>query len=169
MTNTMSNSHSFNPSGARFHVTYRLRGSKSTARSKAQNICFEQTVEADEHSVPAGAIREHLVGRVEDFAAYSAESYRTTISYPCELLTGDFISLLNVIYGIASLNQGVRVLRLEFPDSFLTQWRGARFGCEGLRSLLNVASRPLVCGVLKPLGLSPTAWPISSSIRAGRH
>ncbi len=34
-------------------------------------------------------------------------------------------------------------------------WRGPRFGIDGLRKAVGVFGRPLLCGVLKPLGRSP--------------
>ena len=37
----------------------------------------------------------------------------------------------------------------------LSLWRGPRFGIDGLRKAVGVLGRPLLCGVLKPLGRSP--------------
>lgn len=44
---------------------------------------------------------------------------------------------------------------LELPDSLLRAFKGPRFGREGLRDLLNVPDRPLLCTALKPMGLPP--------------
>jgi ribulose-bisphosphate carboxylase large chain len=48
------------------------------------------------------------------------------------------------------------VAHLDLPESFVRQWPGPRFGRSGLRHLLGIPQRPLVCGVLKPVGLSPS-------------
>lgn len=56
-------------------------------------------------------------------------------------------------------SKGISVIKLfdiEFPDSFLENFEGPKFGIEGLRDILQVYDRPLFFGVIKPnLGLSP--------------
>ena len=54
-------------SGDRFSVTYRLFGTEKEARSKAEDICIEQTVEFPADEVPEGVIRDHVFGRIESF------------------------------------------------------------------------------------------------------
>lgn len=39
-------------------------------------------------------------------------------------------------------------------EGLLSAWRGPRFGIETIRRMLAVHNRPLLCGVLKPLGRS---------------
>ena len=51
------------------------------------------------------------------------------------------------------MQPGIRVLRLDLPPSLLQQFKGPRFGREGLRALLGVADRPLLGTALKPMGL----------------
>src|SRR6185295_13541178 len=60
--------------------------------------------------------------------------------------------LLNVVFGISSLKAGIRVARMELSNTFLKAWSGPRFGRSGLRARLKVPDRPLLCGVLKPVG-----------------
>lgn len=141
-------------SGARFAVVYRLRGREAEARARADVLCVDQTVEAPAELL-TGAIREQIVGRVEYFKALQADCYEAVISFPLELLGSTCAQLLAVVFGISSLKPGVRVARLNLPDTALKGWRGPRFGQAGLRELVKVPHRPLVCGVLKPLGLSP--------------
>jgi ribulose-bisphosphate carboxylase large chain len=52
-------------SGERFKVIYRLKGSEKEARSKAEDICIEQTIEFPAELVKGGDIRDHIFGRIE--------------------------------------------------------------------------------------------------------
>lgn len=143
-------------SGTRFGVAYRVRGSEAEARAQADLICIDQTVEAPEAILPAGAIRNEILGRIESFRSLGSDRHEAVISFPIELLTDDCSQLLNVVFGISSLKAGVRVTEILLPEQALQRWPGPRFGRIGLRVLVDVPDRPLVCGVLKPLGLSPT-------------
>lgn len=140
-------------SGQRFKVDYLLTGSETEALAKAKDICLEQTVEFPEELVPAGLIRDEVVGRIEHFAP-EANRYRARISYAVETAAGEFTQLLNIIFGNISIKPGIRVESLDLPDSLLTTFRGPRFGREGLRTFLKVPRRPLLQTALKPMGLS---------------
>ncbi len=142
-------------SGERFSVVYRLLGDEKEAHRKARDICLEQTVEFPEELVPAGMIRDEIVGRIEDFRPVGACAYQATVSYAVETTANEFTQLLNVVFGNISIKPGYRVERLELPHSLLCQYRGPRFGREGLREFLGVKSRPLLFTALKPMGLNP--------------
>lgn len=144
-------------SGTRFAVEYHLSGTEAQARAKAELLCLDQTVEAPDEIIPPGVIREQILGRIERFGRLNSGASEALISFPVELLSGDCGQLLNVMFGLSSLKPGVRVARLHLPDSALRLWPGPRFGRTGLREWVGVPGRPLVCGVLKPLGLSPGA------------
>jgi ribulose-bisphosphate carboxylase large chain len=51
------------------------------------------------------------------------------------------------------LKPGVRVAHLHLPDHVVNKWPGPRLGREGLRKRIGIQHRPLICGVLKPVGL----------------
>jgi len=140
-------------SGARFTVEYHLSGTEAAARAKAEALCLDQTVELPDELIPSGPIREQIVGRVEQFGPLDADCHEATISFASELLGTNCAQLLNIIFGIASLKPGIRVARLHLADPLLQGWPGPRFGKDILRALINVHHRPLLCGVLKPLGL----------------
>lgn len=144
----------FRFSNLRFTVEYHLSGSESEARAKADALCFDQTVELPDALVEPGPLRDHLIGRVEHVQLLGENTFSATVSFSCDLVGEDLTQLLNVVFGIASLKSGIRVVRLHLPDPFVRQWPGPRFGRAGLRQLLGLPQRPLVCGVLKPVGLS---------------
>jgi ribulose-bisphosphate carboxylase large chain len=141
-------------SGDRVTAVYRVTGSEAEARVKADLICIDQTVEASEE-VLTSDLRARIVGCVENFRPASAGVYEATISYPGNLLGADCAALLNVLFGTSSLRLGLRLMSWDLPPSLLAQWRGPRFGSRGLREMIGVSTRALVCAVLKPLGRSP--------------
>ncbi len=138
---------------ARFSVEYRLTGTEPEARARAEALCLEQTVEMPDEFLPSGPLREQILGRVESFQPLTGSTHEAVMSFPSELVGDDFTQLLQVVFGIASLTPGLRVHRLHLPEAMLTRWPGPRHGCAGLRDLVGTHDRPLVCGVLKPLGL----------------
>ncbi len=144
-------------SGARFTVEYHLSGTEAEARAKATALCLDQSVELPDELIPPGPIRDHVLGQVERLQRIASDRHEAVISFPCELLTGECGQLLNVVFGIASLKPGVRVWRLSLTEALVGAWAGPRFGRVGLRERVGVPSRPLVCGVLKPLGLASAA------------
>ncbi|MFH1777943.1 MAG: RuBisCO large subunit C-terminal-like domain-containing protein [Candidatus Omnitrophota bacterium] len=137
----------------RFNVIYQITGRKKDADNKARDICFEQTVEFPQELLVPGFIRDNIVGKIVSFKQMGANSYTAVISYLTEITAGEFTQLLNVIFGNISMKPGIRVLRLELPKSMLSKFKGPRFGIIGLRKLLRVRKRPLLCTALKPLGL----------------
>ena len=141
-------------SGRRFSVRYRLAGSETEARARAEDICVEQSVEFPEALVPDGMIRDHLLGRVERLEAAPGGWHEAEISFAVEIAGRELTQLLNVMFGNISLKSGIRVEGVELPEELLDGFAGPRFGRGGLRELLGVAERPLLCTALKPLGYS---------------
>jgi ribulose-bisphosphate carboxylase large chain len=150
------NAEFFQFSNSRFTVEYHLHGSEPEVRAIAESLCFDQTVELPDALVEPGPIRDHVIGRVEHIQRLTEYLFTASVSFSCDLVGKDFAQLLGVVFGIASLRPGIRVARLDLPESFVRQWPGPRFGRYGLRHLLGILQRPLVCGVLKPVGLSPS-------------
>ena len=140
-----------------FAVEYHLSGTEAEARAKAEALRLDQTVELPDALIPPGPIRTHVLGKVEAFRELSKGRYETIVSFPSELLGKEFTQLLNLAFGIASLKPGIRVVRLHLPSHVVQKWPGPRLGRTGLRDRIGVERRPLICGVLKPVGLSPEA------------
>lgn len=147
--------HDLQFSGQRFSVEYHIHGSAEEARVRAHLLCIDQTVEAADHVIPPGPIRNQLVGHVGQLDPLSADVHRAVLTFPAELLDGTMSTLLHMSFGMAGLQSGVRLTDLFLPDDALADMTGPRFGSPGLRALLQVHRRPLVCAVLKPLGFSP--------------
>ena len=60
-------------SGQRFSVEYHIRGSAVEACERADLLCIDQTVEAADHVIPPGVIREHLLGHVSELEPLSPD------------------------------------------------------------------------------------------------
>lgn len=142
-------------SGERFQVVYTIIGSNETARATAEDICIEQTIEFPPDLVTGGDIREHIFGRIESIDEIEPGRWETVISFASETVGSELTQLLNVVFGNTSLKPGIRVERLELSPSILENIAGPRFGIQGVRELLGVPERPLLCTSLKPMGLPP--------------
>ncbi|MCP4167932.1 MAG: ribulose 1,5-bisphosphate carboxylase large subunit [Chloroflexi bacterium] len=141
--------------GERFTVYYRLVAEdQQEARARAYGICLEQTVEVSAELLADDAIRAQVVGRIEHMAEIAPNRYEVAISYAVETTAFEFTQYLNVIFGNTAMQRGIRVLRLALPNSLLRHFKGPRFGQSGIRHLLDVFDRPLICTALKPMGLA---------------
>ncbi len=51
---------------------------------------------------------------------------------------------------------GLKLMDIDFPDSYVKHFRGPQFGVQGCRKLTGVENRPLIGTIIKPsIGLSP--------------
>jgi ribulose-bisphosphate carboxylase large chain len=142
----------------RFSVTYRITASdEATARDISEAICLEQTVEVPRAVVPAGLIADHIVGQLQGLAPSTPGHFDACVSYPAELVLGDFPNLLNVIFGNSSIKPGLRVMGVDLPQSVLAEYPGPRYGMQGLRDLLGIEQGPLLLAAIKPVGLGVEA------------
>lgn len=147
----------------RIDVEYRI--SVGDPKEIAHAIRVEQTIEFPYDLAPEW-IQESVVGRVDEISGQSV-----TISYDPGVAGGGVTQLINVLWGNVSLFPGVRITGLRLPDSYLQQFRGPRFGINGLREMLNRPTGPLICTAVKPMGTSPQGLgEMAATIaRAGFH
>lgn len=142
------------PDGAEFlTAVYEIDGPASTAQIMAERICFDQTIEAETGLLPY-VLQSEIVGQVQNLHQSAEGRYEATIRFRGALLNGDCAGLLNVLFGTSSLRGNVRLLSFSMTDGLLSSWQSPRFGLERIRQLLAMGNRPLLCGVLKPLGRS---------------
>ncbi|MCT4781978.1 MULTISPECIES: 2,3-diketo-5-methylthiopentyl-1-phosphate enolase [Exiguobacterium] len=94
----------------------------------------------------------------EQLQAYRAEvvstshtetTSRFTIRYPLHNVSTDFSSILTTTFGKLSLDDSVRLVDLDLPETIRDAFPGAKFGVEGVRELLGVYDRPLVMSIFK--------------------
>ena len=142
-------------SGERLEADYLLQASgEAEAEALARDLCVEQTVEFPRDLVPEGPILQEVMGRLEALVQEPG-GFVATVSFAAETAGGELPQLLNLLFGNTSLMAGVRLLSLRPGDSLAEALPGPRFGRGGLRRLLGVPRRPLLCTALKPMGLPP--------------
>lgn len=114
-------------------------------------------------------VRDRCIGRVVgvyEAPAYSAmmpkditeRHFIIRIAFPATNFGQDpsFAMMLSSVIGNISSSGKVKLVDLEFPDSFLKQFKGPKFGVQGIRDLLGVQDRPLLNNMIKPcIGLDP--------------
>jgi 2,3-diketo-5-methylthiopentyl-1-phosphate enolase len=81
------------------------------------------------------------------------EPYRTyilQIGFPVENVRNTLGLLLTAIFGNISMAGRLKMLDIRFPKKFLAEFKGPKFGIEGIRKLLKVPDRPLLNNMIKP-------------------
>lgn len=141
-------------SEARFSVRYEIRtASGESAEAKVAALCLEQTAELPAETLPP-AIAEAWVGRCTALEDHGGGRHTATVSYPEAVAGGELTQLLNLLFGNSSLQSGIRLIHVDWPESLLATLGGPAAGIPGLRAALGVADRPLLATALKPVGLS---------------
>ena len=139
-------------------------------RPKGQNVNYLSRFAAIEQStgtwvrVPAETeeVRKHHVARV--LGVYELPHleyvipkdvkeriYFVQIGFPIINIKGMGIPmLLTSVIGNISITHGLKLVDLAFPKDWLEEYKGPKFGIDGLRKLLNVPERPLLNNMVKP-------------------
>lgn len=138
----------------RLVAVYELPGPAEEASRLARAIAFEETVEVPLDFPLTAAIRDGVVGRVGSISPADGGKFLAEVDFPAALAAGRLGTLLNLVFGNASIWPGVRLVDLRLPDSFMAAFPGPNFGVAGLRRLLGVEGRPLLATALKPMGSS---------------
>lgn len=77
--------------------------------------------------------------------------YFVQIGFPIINIKGDGIPmLLTSVIGNISITHGLKLVDLAFPKAYLEDFKGPKFGIDGLRKHLNVPERPLLNNMVKP-------------------
>lgn len=111
-------------------------------------------------------VRERAIGRV--VGVYEAPAYQIgipagveernfiiRIAYPWQNFGPQLSMMLSTVIGNISSSGKVKLVDLEFPESFLKYFPGPKFGVPGIRELLGVYDRPLLNNMIKPcIGLT---------------
>ena len=142
----------------RLEVDYVLTcGPGEDAAAKLRAMAFEQTVELPPECVPAD-LADAVVARVEHLESSNRGQYQATLSFNPDLIGGELTQLLNTLFGNISLQDGMRITGIRWPQSLLDTTPGPAYGMAGLRELTGVPSgQALLCTALKPVGLDAAA------------
>jgi ribulose-bisphosphate carboxylase large chain len=142
-------------SGERIRAAYEFTGPTSEARSRAEALCVEQTIEFPADLVPDDDIRGEIIGRIESQDEIGPDTVRIEVSYAVETTGFELPQLLNVLFGNSSLLPGIKLVDVQVPSSLSDRLGGPRFGIDGLRRMFSAPDRPLLATALKPMGSPP--------------
>jgi 2,3-diketo-5-methylthiopentyl-1-phosphate enolase len=114
-------------------------------------------------------VRKRSAGRV--IAVYSVPDYESKgsiapdsilrwyiarIAFPCINFYDNLPLLLSSVIGNVSAMDNLKLVDLDFPEAYTAQFKGPKFGVQGLRDLLKVKDRPLLNNMIKPCtGITP--------------
>lgn len=144
-------------------ATYRCYDEKADFAKKAQSIAVGLTVGSwtDLPEARKAEMEKHL-GKVVSVDVYpsSEEPGRGAatgsgryadirIAYPDVNFSKDIPALLVTVFGKLSMDGAIKLLDLSFSESFLSAFRGPKFGIPGIRRLLGVNDRPLLMSIFK--------------------
>jgi ribulose-bisphosphate carboxylase large chain len=124
------------------------------AKTKAFDICVEQTIEFPFHLVKKNFIKKFITGKIISLKQISKNLFSVLIQYNKLTIGTDFTQFLNVIFGNSSIKKGIKVEKIYPSDEIIKIWKGPAFGIKGIRKILNVYKRPVLCTAIKPMGLT---------------
>ncbi len=86
-------------------------------------------------------------------------TYFIQIAYPTINFDNQFPQMFTTLLGNdASTSAQVKLVDLQLPESFVSAFKGPKYGIEGLRKLTGVEKDPLVLNMIKPCtGITPEA------------
>lgn len=73
--------------------------------------------------------------------------YIIQVAYPLEGLDTHFPLLLTTLMGNISMGGKVKLLDVIFPQRFMSEFKGPKFGIEGIRKQLTVPERPFLTNI----------------------
>ncbi|CAH0122230.1 MULTISPECIES: 2,3-diketo-5-methylthiopentyl-1-phosphate enolase [unclassified Paenibacillus] len=136
-------------------ATYRCFDPKADFQKKALSIAVGLTVGSwtELPETKKEQMRRHLgqvVSVAEHEDANTGERYADIrIAYPDINFSRDIPALLVTVFGKLSMDGKIKLLDLEFSESFLAGFPGPKFGIEGVRGLLGIKERPLLMSIFK--------------------
>ncbi|MFX1437206.1 MAG: RuBisCO large subunit C-terminal-like domain-containing protein [Promethearchaeota archaeon] len=77
--------------------------------------------------------------------------YFAQIAFPVENVKNMGIPmLLSTVIGNISITHGLKLVDLAFPKAWLEDFKGPKFGIDGIRKLMKIPKRPLLNNMVKP-------------------
>lgn len=77
-------------------------------------------------------------------------NYIVQIAFPVVNFGSQIPMLLTTVAGNISMGGKIKLMDLKFPRTYTEGFKGAKFGIEGVRNILNIPERPLVNNMIKP-------------------
>ncbi len=131
----------------------------SDPRLAAANLCSEQSTAQWSRPGSSEDLRPKFGAKVVEMAITNTHA-DVTIAHPWENFGPKLPNLIAAVAGEGAFYaphiRTIKLMDIEFPNTYLKLFEGPQFGLQGSRQLLNVEGRPFFIGVVKPnLGLPP--------------
>lgn len=149
---------------AHFLVKYRIRGVQDTPLESVAAQCAldGSTVSWSDLDYQTPSLLDSHSAKVVGFSQSGDFMAEMTIAFPLinfSLTHGGIPLLLATIAGSIFRERSVEHIRIAdiiFPDSFVRQFQGPRYGIDGIRKRLGVHNRPIVIARIHDVGLRPS-------------
>lgn len=143
-------------------ATYLLHDAKGEFHKKAEGIALGLTIgswtdlpqlekiQLEKHK---GKVLEVTALEEDEKASHyfgkKIERALVRIAYPSLNFSQDIPAILTTVFGKLSLDGEVKLVDLEFPAESVSDFKGAKFGIEGIREIVGVHDRPLLMSIFK--------------------
>src|SRR5262249_52682604 len=97
-------------------------------------------------------VRSEIVGRVEGITERASGLFEVRVSLAAEPVGPARGQLINMLFGNTSLQGGVVLTDVAFPQELVALFGGPRHGLHALRRRVGAPARALTCSPLKPQG-----------------
>ncbi len=77
-------------------------------------------------------------------------NYIVQIAFPVVNFGSQIPMLLTTVAGNISMGGKIKLMDLKFPRTYTEGFKGAKYGIEGIRKILDIPERPLVNNMIKP-------------------
>lgn len=128
---------------------YEIHGDDVDARARALAVELSHELPTELAPERSHVSLAHVVDRRQNANGVGV----VTIEFPELLAGGELPQLLVLLLGNGSLNEGVRLIDVDLPDSLGAAIGGPQLGVAGVRRILNTPERPLLATAIKPVGL----------------
>lgn len=86
----------------------------------------------------------------KDIPENGTRFYVARIGFPVANIDDNIPLLFATILGNITALPNVRILDIDFPESYVAKFKGPKFGIQGIRDILGVYDRPLLNNMIKP-------------------
>jgi ribulose-bisphosphate carboxylase large chain len=139
-------------------AVYHIAADAQSIASRARALAVEQSVEMPIEAISSQAIRDEIVGTVEDISDLGTGVFEVRIGLAATTTGNEPGQIINMLFGNASILDDVTLVDTELPVEMVSALCGPNAGIAGLRARARAdRRRALTCSALKPQGLSPHA------------
>jgi ribulose-bisphosphate carboxylase large chain len=136
-------------------AVYHIAADADSVTARARALAVEQSVEMPLEAITSKAVRDDIVGTVEDIRDLGTGAFEVRIALAASTTGNEPGQIMNMLFGNASILDDVTLVDTVFPAEMVSALPGPNVGMAGLKQRAKAGDRALTCSALKPQGLSP--------------